>query len=112
MSEANRREFLRTSGALLGGIAVGTQVTAATRTDRFVVQTKGKQTPSDLYIVHEMSGVKFVVVEGTESAVEDSKAVTDYAADIEVELDAPDANDDVPAFDESDYEGQPGDFLQ
>jgi len=112
MSEANRREFLRTSGALLGGIAVGTQVTAATRTDRFVVQTKGKQTPSDLDIVHEMSEVKFAVVEGTESAVEDSKAVTDYAADIEVELDAPDANDDVPAFDESDYEGQPGDFLQ
>jgi len=111
MPEANRREFLRVSGALLGGIAIGTQVTAATRTDRFVVETKGKNTPSDLDVVHEMPGVKFAVVEGTESAVEDSKAVTDYAADIEVELDAPDANGDVPTFDEADYEG-PADFLQ
>ena len=112
MTDANRREFLRTSGVLLGGIAIGTQVTAATRTDRFLVQTKGNKTPEDLDVVHEMSGVKYVVVEGDEDAVEDSKAVKDYAADIEVELDAPDANDDVPEFDAADYEGQPGDFLQ
>mgnify|MGYP000403939123 CR=1 FL=1 len=112
MTDANRREFLRTSGVLLGGIALGTQVTAATRTDRFLVQTKGNKTPDDLDVVHEMPGVKFSVVEGEESAVEDSKAVKDYAADIEVQLDAPDPNDDVPEFDESEYEGQPGDFLQ
>jgi subtilisin family serine protease len=112
MSRTNRREFLKVGGALLGGIAVGSQVTAATRNGRFVAETKGKGAPNDLDVVHEMPGVKFVVVEGREKEVKKSKAVRDYAPDVEVELDAPDVNSNVPSFDASDYEGQPGDFLQ
>ncbi len=112
MTGSNRREFLKFSGALIGGIAVGSQVTAAARTDRFIAETKGNRAPKDLDVVHEMPGVKFVVVEGREKDLKKSKAVKDYAPDIEVGLDAPVVNSDIPAFDASDYEGQPGDFLQ
>ncbi|UIO99320.1 S8 family serine peptidase [Halobaculum sp. CBA1158] len=112
MSQHGRRTFLKLSGGVLGGIFAGTTVTAAERTDRFIVETRGKRLPSDLTVVHEMPGVKFAVVEGSESDVKRSTAVKGYAADIEVELDEPPVNDEVPAFDASDYEGQPGDFLQ
>jgi len=112
MPGTNRREFLTFSGALLGGIAVGSQVTAAVRTDLFVVETRGNRPLRNLDVVHEMPGVNFVVVEGREKDLKKSKAVKDYAPDIEIELDAPDVNERVPTFDTSDYEGQPGDFLQ
>jgi len=107
MSGASRREFLRASGALIGGIALGTQVTAAARTDRFVVETRGNKTPGDLDVVHELPGVKFVVVEGTEDAVEDSKAVRGYAPDVEIELDDPDPNDDAPNVEETSVADEP-----
>jgi subtilisin family serine protease len=107
MSCTNRREFLKFSGALLGGIAVGSQVTAATRTDRFVAETKGKGAPKDLDVVHEMPGVKFVVVEGREKEVKKSKAVKDYAPDIEVELDDPDVNSEAPTVEETNVADEP-----
>jgi len=112
MSQPTRRTFLTISGSVLGGIAAGTTVTAATRSDRFLVQTKGHGTPDDVEVVHEMPGVDVAVVRGSEDELERSNAIKAYAPDIEVELDAPDVNEDVPAFDETDYEGQPGDFLQ
>jgi subtilisin family serine protease len=112
MSGTNRREFLTFGGALLGGIAIGSRVTAAERTDRFIVRTNRRGEPEALDVVHEMDGVRFAVVRGPERHLKRSKAVREYAPDIEVELDAPDVNGDVPAFDASDYEGQPGDFLQ
>ena len=105
-----RRTFLKVSGAVLGGIAVGTTVTAATRTDRFIVKTKGRADLSSLEVVHEMPGVDYAVVRGGEKDVK--KAVSNYAPDIEIELNEPDVNEEVPTFDASDYEGQPGDFLQ
>ncbi|WP_435062724.1 S8 family serine peptidase [Halobaculum sp. EA56] len=104
MSSHGRRTFLKLSGGVLGGIFAGTTVTAAERTDRFVVETKGKGLPSDLTVVHEMPGVKFAVVEGSESDVKRSKAVTGYAADIEVELDDPGVNAEAPTVDESDVD--------
>ncbi|MFC7211409.1 S8 family serine peptidase [Natronoarchaeum sp. GCM10025321] len=110
MPRHNRRTFLKVGGALLGGIAVGTEVTAATRTDRFIVKTRGKRGLRGLDVVHEMPGVNFAVVRGSEQEVK--RAVKDYAPDIEIELNEPDVNEDVPTFDASDYEGQPGDFLQ
>jgi len=108
----SRRKFLTLSGGVLGGIAAGTTVTAAERSDRFIVQTRGKRTPRGLDVVHEMPGVKFTVVAGSEKDVRSSKAVKNFAPDIEIQLSEPEVNAEAPAFDASDYEGQPGDFLQ
>ncbi|PSP73962.1 peptidase S8 and S53 subtilisin kexin sedolisin [Halobacteriales archaeon QS_3_64_16] len=105
--QTGRRRFLELSGTVLGGIAVGTTVTAAERTDRFIVETKGGRTPEDVEVVHEMSGVGFVVVEGSESELKRSKAVKGYAPDIEIQLDEPEVNDDAPAAEESSPEDEP-----
>jgi subtilisin family serine protease len=114
MSETNtnRREFLEFGGALLGGIAVGSQATAAARTDRYIVETKGNRTPRGLDVIHEMPGVRFAVVEGREKEVKKSKAVEDHAPDIEVELDDPDVNSQAPTVEESSVEDEPGYVFQ
>ena len=93
MSDSTRRAFLQCSGALLGGIALGTQVTAAESADRYIVETNGGAVPSDLEVVHEMSGVDFAVVRGSEDDVESSNQVTDYEVDVEVKLEEPDTPD-------------------
>jgi subtilisin family serine protease len=107
MLETGRRKFLTFSGALLGGIAVGSQVTAATRTDRFIAETRGNRVPKDVDVVHEMPGVKFVVVEGREKDLKKSRAVKDYAPDIEVELDDPDVNSEAPTAEEASVADEP-----
>ncbi|WP_323675709.1 S8 family serine peptidase [Halorubellus sp. PRR65] len=115
MVDIDRRTFLTVSGATLGGIATGSTVTAATRTDRFIVQTKSKGRLDGLDVVHEMPGVKYAVVEGSENELRRSKRVKDFAPDVEITLNEPEANAQAPTFeaaDASDYEGQPGDFYQ
>ncbi|WP_435333545.1 S8 family serine peptidase [Haloarchaeobius sp. TZWWS8] len=87
MVRHTRRDVLKLSGGLLGGIAVGSTVTAATSTERFVVQAEPADLGDDLSLVHEMPGVKFVAVEGDESAV--SALGADYAPDIELQLSEP-----------------------
>lgn len=42
MSEQTRRNVMKIAGSALGGIAVGSTVTAAERTDRYIVDTKRK----------------------------------------------------------------------
>ncbi|WP_435098045.1 S8 family serine peptidase [Halorubrum sp. N11] len=110
MPNTSKRTFLKLSGSLLGGIAVGTTVTAAERTDRFIVSTEGNADLSDLTVVHEMPGINYAVVRGAESDVK--RSVSSYAADVQIELDSPNVNEEAPTLDASDYEGQPGDFLQ
>lgn len=107
MSDTTRRTFLKVSGAALGGIAVGTQVTAAERTDRFIVELKGGRLPRDLEVIHEMPGVDFAVVRGSESAVKRSGAVKDYAPDIEVQLDDPDVNAKAPTVEDTSVDDEP-----
>ncbi|MFC6794602.1 hypothetical protein ACFQFH_09955 [Halobaculum halobium] len=82
MSRHRRRTFLKLSGGVLGGIFAGTTVTAAERTDRFIVKTNGGGVPADLDVVHELPGVDFAVVADSEQAVRKSAAVTGYAADL------------------------------
>ena len=96
---------MQLSGAVLGGIAIGTTVTAAQRTDRFIVETRGGRTPEGVNVVHELPGVKFAVVEAGESELKESKTVKGYAADVEIELDAPEISGEVPTFDASEYKG-------
>ncbi|WP_256296875.1 S8 family serine peptidase [Haloarchaeobius salinus] len=112
MVHSTRRDVIKVSGALLGGIAVGTTVTAATSTDRFIVRTKGRGLPNGVEVVHEMPGIKLAVVTGDEGALRSSNGVKEFAPDIELELNEPEPNAEVPTFDASDYEGQPGDSLQ
>ena len=96
-----RRAFLRLSGGVLGGLFAGTSVTAAERTDRFIVT--GKRVPEDLEVVHEMPGVSVSVVRGSESAVSASKDVKKYAPDVEISIDEPTAEPTAaPAADQLD----------
>lgn len=107
MTNHTRRQFVELSGTIIGGVAVGSTVTAAARTDRFIVQTTGKEVPSDLEIVHEMPGVDVAVVRGSESEVRRSKAVKRYGPDLELELDDPDPNSDAPTVAETSVTDEP-----
>lgn len=84
MSHQSRRTFLKCSGGVLGGLFAGSTVVAAERTDRFVVETRGDEVPSDLPVVHELTGLNYAVVAAEESAVEGSDSVKSYEPDVEV----------------------------
>ncbi|UWG51835.1 Subtilisin-like serine protease [Halalkaliarchaeum sp. AArc-CO] len=112
MSSQTRRTFLKVSGAVLGGIATGTTVTAAERTDRFIVQTNGESLPRELEVVHEMPGVDFAVVRASASELQDARGVKDYAPDVEIRLDDPDVNQEAPTVGETSVADEPGYPLQ
>ncbi|WP_276273712.1 S8 family peptidase [Haloarcula litorea] len=112
MSQHTRRTFLTTTGTVLGGIAVGSTVTAATRTERFIVRTRERRTPSAVEVVHEMPGVDVAVVRGSESAVAESAAVEAYAPDVEVDVDLPAPSDAAPTVEETSVGDEPGYGLQ
>lgn len=88
MVDRSRRDVLQFSGALLGGIAVGSTVTAAESSDRFIVETSGRKGLGGLDVVHEMPGVDFAVVRGSKDELRKSSGVKDFAPDFEVQ--APD----------------------
>jgi subtilisin family serine protease len=107
MTHHNRRTFLKVSGAVLGGIATGSTVVAGTRTDRFIVETRGRKALQGLDVVHEMPGVDFAVVRGSEAELENARGVNDYAPDIEIELVGPDVNEKAPTVEEASVEDEP-----
>ncbi|MDR5673207.1 S8 family serine peptidase [Halalkaliarchaeum sp. AArc-GB] len=107
MTPETRRTFLKVSGAVLGGIATGTTVTAAERTDRFIVETKGGSLPGDLEVIHEMPGVDFAIVRASEPELQDARGVRDYAPDVEIRLDDPDVNEEAPTVDETSVADEP-----
>ena len=106
-NHVNRRTFLKGSGTVLGGIAAGTTVVAAERTDRFIVQTKGNRRLRGLDVVHEMPGVRFAVVRGAESAVKRSSAVRAYAPDVEIDIGLPAPSERAPTVEESTVGDEP-----
>lgn len=97
MSPTYRRQFLKVTGGLLGGIAVGRPVTAATSTDRFLVDVKqtsrGDIEEADLEIVHDLREIDLLVVTGAESDLEALNAT--YVPDTTYSLDLP-VDDQVP----------------
>lgn len=107
MSLHTRRTFLKVSGGVLGGIAAGTTVAAATSADRYIVKTRGGEVPGGLDVVHEMPGIDYAVVRGSESAIRSSKRVKDYASDILLELDDPDVNSQAPTVDTATVDDEP-----
>ncbi|WP_267640530.1 S8 family serine peptidase [Haloarchaeobius amylolyticus] len=107
MVHRTRRDVLKVSGALLGGIAVGTTVTAASSTDRFIVRTRGRGVPKGVDVVHEMPGTDLAVVAGDEGALQSARGVKEYAPDIEMELDDPPVNADAPRVGETSVTDEP-----
>jgi subtilisin family serine protease len=107
MADQNRRTFLKTTGAMLGGIAAGSTVTAAERTDRFIVNTADSGSLSGLDVVHELDGVGYAVVSGSESDVKASSGVKSYAPDVEVQLDDPEPNTEAPDIEDTSVADEP-----
>lgn len=107
MAGYNRRSFLKVSGAVLGGVAAGSTVTAAESTDRFIVDTKKLRgrglEKSGLEVVHDLSEVDLAVVEGAKSDVK--SLGVDYAPDTAYELDLP--VDAKPVSDTDDTSDEP-----
>jgi len=79
---------LQVSGALLGGIAVGSTVTAAESTERFFLEAKNRSASAveadGLEVAFDLSDAGYFVVEGAESDVERTKGR--YAPDVEVSV--------------------------
>ncbi len=91
VSQQTRRSFLKISGTVLGGIAVGSTVTAAASTERFIVKSKKVSTSeleaSGLEVVHDLSAIDRLVVRGSESSVQSLSGK--YAPDTVYSLDLP-----------------------
>ncbi|UPV73693.1 S8 family serine peptidase [Halorussus limi] len=91
MPRYNRRSFLELSGAALGGIAVGTTVTVAASSERFLVDSTetsaSEAEAAGLDVVHDLPEIDLLVVEGAESDVE--SLGVGYAADSAYSLDLP-----------------------
>ena len=111
MVDYTRRSFLKISGTALGGIAVGSTVTAATATERFLLDSNRTSTAevesAGLEVVHDLSEVNLLVVEGAESDVEsvgvDYAPDTIYSLDLPLEAQAPITADEADATDEPFY---------
>ncbi|WP_227376611.1 hypothetical protein [Haladaptatus halobius] len=91
MSQQTMRSLLKTSGTALGGIAVGSTVTAAESTERFLVKSN-KVSASDLdasgvEVVHDLIAIDLSVVRGSESTIQSFGS--DYASDVMYSLDLP-----------------------
>ncbi|HET7325401.1 MAG TPA: S8 family serine peptidase [Halococcus sp.] len=102
MVRQTRRTFLKVSGAALGGIAVGTTVTAAESRERFIVDAKRVRDTSDVEVIHRLDPVNLLVVRGSEKDVK--KLGGKYAPDLVYELDEPVEPQAQSATDEPFYE--------
>jgi len=89
MTSHSRRRVLKVSGAVLGGIATGTTVTAAESTDRYLVTTRGNDPLSGFDVVHEMPGVDVAVVRAAEADLQGARSIADFAPDITLSFDPP-----------------------
>jgi subtilisin family serine protease len=101
MSRYTRRTFLTASGAIIGGLALGTTAAAAERADRFIVDTtdvsRAELADGDFSVVYDLAAIDLAVVEGPASAVK--KVSETYAPDVELHLKEPEANSRAPTVD-------------
>jgi subtilisin family serine protease len=94
----DRRTFLTVSGAVLGGIAAGTEVTVAESEDQYIVDLDGtsmsevRSAASE--VLHQLEDVGIAVVRGEESAMEDLSARVE--PDVEYRLDLPSERAELP----------------
>jgi len=100
----DRRTFLTVSGAVLGGIATGTEVTVAESEDQYLVDLDGtsmsevRSAASE--VLHELEAIDLAVVRAEESAMEDLGAK--FEPDLEYELELPSERADMPEAAEAD----------
>jgi len=91
MTGYNRRSFIKLGGTALGGIAVGSTVTVAASSERFLVDSsktsQSEVESAGLEVVHDLHEIDVLVVGGSESDVE--SLGIDYAADSTYSLDLP-----------------------
>ncbi|USZ68364.1 S8 family serine peptidase [Halorussus salilacus] len=101
------------SGTALGGIALGSTVTAAASSERFLVDAKkvsaSEAESAGLEVVHDVSEIDLLVVSGEESDVESLGSA--YAADSVYSLDLP-VGEDAPVTAEEDATDEPGYGIQ
>lgn len=101
MSQHTRRRFLQVSGSVLGGIAAGTTITAATSHERFIVDAKKVGDTSDVEVIHRIDPVDLLVVRGDEADVK--RLGGKYAPDLVYTLDEPVEPQEQSATDEPLY---------
>lgn len=103
MPNHTRRGFLKIGGTALGGLAVGTTVTAAASSERFIVTgvSAGERAPSGVEVIHRLDAIGALVVRGSERAVTNVGEM--YAPDIEYALDLPAQPHTQSATDEPRY---------
>jgi|AntDeeMinimDraft_5_1070356.scaffolds.fasta_scaffold00018_52 subtilisin family serine protease len=89
MVEKSRRDVMKFSGALLGGIAVGSTVTAAENTDRFIVSANGTSASEladvGVTVDYDLSDAGLFVVSGAESDLQ--RVANSYEPDVQISLD-------------------------
>jgi len=102
MAKQTRRSVLKLSGSVLGGIAVGSTAVAAESRDQYIIETRGKRSPDDAEIVHEMPGVDLAVVRGDEQTLRRSKAVKEFAADTVLRLEEPETPETLASEESND----------
>ncbi|PSQ17719.1 peptidase S8 and S53 subtilisin kexin sedolisin [Halobacteriales archaeon QS_8_69_26] len=89
----NRRRFLTISGSVLGGIAVGTTVTAAESDERFLVETNDVG-GLDAEVIHDLSQINLAVVRGNEEDLEADSSASTFEPDTVYQLDLPSERQD------------------
>jgi subtilisin family serine protease len=86
MLDRPRREVMQFGGALLGGVAVGSTVTAAESSDRYLLEATNRSASDveadGLEVVFDLSDAGYFVVEGAERNLERTKGK--YAPDVEL----------------------------
>lgn len=87
MVQQTRRTFLKVSGAVLGGIATGTTVTAAESAERWILDSSNVTQLRGVDVIHELEQIDVAVVEGTESDV--SELTNTYVNDLLYQLEPP-----------------------
>lgn len=76
----HRRQVLKSTGASLGALTLGSSVAAGDSPGRFIVDRKSLRTEDDVEVVHDLAPVDLLIVETTESQLKDSRA--EYMADV------------------------------
>ncbi|WP_049900153.1 S8 family peptidase [Halococcus agarilyticus] len=85
MSHHTRRQFLKVSGGVLGGIAAGTTVTAAESRDRFIVDLRSatERDLADVDVIHRLEQIDIAIVRGSESDVAGTRSSPDVTFEFE-----------------------------
>jgi subtilisin family serine protease len=72
-----RRGFLRTAGASIGALTLGSTAVSADSTERFVVDSRSLGNERDVEVVHDLRQVGLLVVEASEEALGDARYTYD-----------------------------------